>query len=295
MPGSSNNRMHIPARSPRRPWYLWANLLSLDAPLVALAWQDLFARSFHVSLGPVPRAVTAGCVWLAYTGDRLLDAWRIARESLVTPRHQFARRNFLPLTAVWLAALPMTAYGAFGMLRRELVEGGVILSALVVGYFVFVHWPGRQRMWPGFKEGTVAALFCAGTVVFVVAKAGRLPSAAIAPMVFWVALCFLNCLGIGCWEKDFDLAQRQVSLPLQKPAVERHYGRLAMSVAGVALAAGLAERGGDFRALYFSVATSAFMLGGLHHFNFAFEINELRVAADFVLLTPLLFLPSAGA
>jgi hypothetical protein len=160
---------------------------------------------------------------------------------------------------------------------------------------MFVHWPGRRSIPAGFKEGSVAALFCAGTVIFVVAKAGRLDPFAIAPIIFWLFLCFLNCLGIGCWERDLDLAQLQVSLALQVPAVRRHFGGMAIAVAGVALFLGVWEPGGDFRALYLATAASAFMLAGLDHFSFAFEIDELRVAADLVLLTPLLFLPALRA
>ena len=46
-----------------RPW-LWPNLLSLDAPVVALLWQLLFVRCFHGSLGTLPAALLAVAVWL---------------------------------------------------------------------------------------------------------------------------------------------------------------------------------------------------------------------------------------
>ena len=32
------------------PWWLWPNLLSLDAPLVAVLWQGIFAASAGVSI-----------------------------------------------------------------------------------------------------------------------------------------------------------------------------------------------------------------------------------------------------
>ena len=71
-----------------RPW-LWPNLLSLDAPIVALLWQLLFIRCFHGSLGVLPAVLLAIAVWLIYVADRMLDAWRGLTKQ---PRHEFYRR-----------------------------------------------------------------------------------------------------------------------------------------------------------------------------------------------------------
>ena len=280
-----------PAPPPTRPWYLWANLLSLDAPVVALAWQDLFARSLHVALGPAPRLVTAACVWLAYAGDRLLDGNLGSAGRLVTPRHQFARLHRAPLAAVWTLLLLLTAWGAFARLRPELVRGGLILSAMVVAYFVIVHWPGKATLPPGFKEVGVATLFSGGTITFVVAAAVPPPAQLAQAVVFWLLLCFLNLFLIGCWEKERDALQGQPSLILQAPALRRRLAPLAPGLAVVAFVAGLLAVPREIGALYFSVSASALLLGVLDFFSHAFDLDELRVAADLALLTPLIFLP----
>src|SRR3954451_15813809 len=54
-------------------WWLWPNLLGLDAPLVAVVWQALFARTVHVTLFPAARLALALAVWAVYLADRLLD------------------------------------------------------------------------------------------------------------------------------------------------------------------------------------------------------------------------------
>ena len=74
-----------------RPWWLWPNVLSLDAPVVALVWQAAFARLLAVELGWTQRGLLAVCVWLAYCGDRLLDARRLPEGSVDSARHAFAR------------------------------------------------------------------------------------------------------------------------------------------------------------------------------------------------------------
>ena len=55
------------------PLWLWPNLLSLDAPLVALVWQDFAAHSFGHPLRLPARIVLALTVWAIYVVDRLLD------------------------------------------------------------------------------------------------------------------------------------------------------------------------------------------------------------------------------
>ena len=271
-----------------QPWYLWVNLLSLDAPAVALAWQDMFARSLHVPLGPVPRVVTAGCVWLAYAGDRLLDGSVISYDSLVTPRHRFARLYRQPLAVIWGLVLSIMTYCAFGLLRSELIHSGIVLSVLVVAYFAVVHWPGRRTRLPAFKEGCVAALFSVGSVTFVMAKMGHVTLALVPPVLFWLSLCFLNCAGIGCWEKNRDAVQRQESLALQTPGFSRHFASVALWVAAAAVVAGLLPFSEGIRPVYFSVAASSLMLAALDRFRSVFEIDALRVGADLALLTPLL-------
>ena len=55
--------------------WLWPNLLSLDAPIVALLWQILFARCFHARVETLPSVLLVLAVWLIYAADRTLDSW----------------------------------------------------------------------------------------------------------------------------------------------------------------------------------------------------------------------------
>src|SRR5690242_16333745 len=60
---------------PLRLW-LWPNLLSLDAPLVAVLWQQLFARCFGLPGDAIPALLLVASVWLIYAADRAFDVWR---------------------------------------------------------------------------------------------------------------------------------------------------------------------------------------------------------------------------
>src|SRR5580693_4601800 len=89
-----------------RVW-LWPNLLSLDAPIVALLWQILFARCFHARVGFLPSLLLVLAVWLIYAADRTLDALRGVTWSgtAALPRHEFYRRHWRALLPLWLLVL----------------------------------------------------------------------------------------------------------------------------------------------------------------------------------------------
>src|SRR5690348_15164620 len=53
LPGSRGRSDVSPKASPPHPFWLWPNLLSLDAPLIAVLWLHLFALSGHIRLSPI--------------------------------------------------------------------------------------------------------------------------------------------------------------------------------------------------------------------------------------------------
>lgn len=73
---------------PAPPTWLWLNLLGLDAPIVALVWQDLAAHTFGNPLRASARIVLGFTVWAVYLADRLLDI-RAAGAAPNTARHNF--------------------------------------------------------------------------------------------------------------------------------------------------------------------------------------------------------------
>src|SRR5579864_3623593 len=100
-----------------RPW-LWPNLLSLDAPIVALLWQILFTRCFRAPLNPVASALLAFAVWLIYVADRTLDVQGAACEPL-TSRHLFYRLHWRALAPLWIAVLAVSGWLALTHLSED--------------------------------------------------------------------------------------------------------------------------------------------------------------------------------
>jgi hypothetical protein len=248
-----------------RVW-LWPNLLSLDAPIVALLWQILFARCFHARVGMLPSILLVLAVWLIYAADRTLDAWTGSSD---LPRHEFYRRHWKTLLPLWIVAL--TAGSALAArLTTELLIRGIALGAGVVVYFALLHLGVFQRT----KEAAVAVLFALGATI---SAWPNIQSAAdIEAVILFSCLCWINCAAIENWESA-DESRWPVGA--------------AAGLVAVAAAMLLFSRrpvlGG-------AVAASALCFVLLDRARRHFSSDALRVLADVALLSPLFLLPVAG-
>ena len=134
-----------PAPPPPRPWWVWLNVLGLDAVLAALCWMPVFARATGAHLDRAEYIVLGCAVWCIYAADRFMDGRMTG--GLRGERHHFAVRRWpLLLAGIILAA------GASGcMLLFEVQEivarwGVRFLGAVL--FYIAVTWFSR-RDWTG--------------------------------------------------------------------------------------------------------------------------------------------------
>lgn len=157
------------------PWWLWPNVLSLDAPLVAVAWQRYFT---HVSWGA---SVALFCaVWVVYITDRLLDARR-SPTVVSTFRHAFYKEHG------FAAGLMLAFAGATGAVAAELwVPESTLVAGLGIALLAGAYlWLLPERL-AVFKHFVAAPIFALG--VFVMHPPSVLQFAAFA------CLCLGNML-----------------------------------------------------------------------------------------------------
>ena len=256
-----------------RPWQ-WPNLLSLDAPIVALLWQLLFVRCFHGSLGALPAALLAVAVWLIYVADRTLDAWRGAAGSAEQPRHEFYRRNWRAVLPIWIATLGGGAWLAWTRLPRPLFVEGVVVASCAALYLAAVHLtPGWLRR-AGSKESAVAVLFGLGASL--AAWPGVQTTSDVLAILLFSCLCWMNCTAIDDWEHGREL----------RPSIIVAAGLVALIAAFVLQ---------EHRPILGAAETAgALGLVVLDRLRSRYSPEALRVLADVVLLTPIVFLPAAG-
>ncbi len=260
-----------------RPW-LWANLLSLDAPIVAVLWQQLFTRTLRIPATIASAITLAATVWLIYASDRVLDAASATGHSA---RHRFYRRHWRSVVPVLVVALLLAAWCALTGIRKPVLHNGLCLVAAVSVYFCAVHIAPAfsRRWWP--KELVVAIIFSAGACIHVWTFAPPPVVHWAVPMMLFTALCWLNCAAIACWENGAGHSSTKW--------VGAHLGQLSAVIAAIAIV--LAVTTPPSRPIYLSEGASALAFVLLTRFPPGLSPDGLRVAADAILCSPLLFLP----
>jgi hypothetical protein len=183
------------------PCWLWPNLLSLDAPLVALAWQWLFHHSFHLAL-PFRLQVTLGmAVWMIYVLDRCLDVWSNQDGAPRTPRHLFYHRHWRPMLALAVGLGSLMLWMAHSHLRPLMFAAGMGLGLLILGYLLLVHRFTRRHSLTGLKEPTVGILFATGVTLSLWIWLTPKPAGFYVTFVIFALLATCNCLLIDGWEQ----------------------------------------------------------------------------------------------
>lgn len=251
-------------------FWLWPNLLSLDAPIVALLWQAFLARCFDIPLRLPAQLVLGLTVWAIYLTDRQLDALQPAPEREAA-RHRFHRRWHRWITVFLILILAADMVITLTWLRPAVFHHGLFALAGVVAYLGFLHFRGVALP----KEFLVAALFTTG--VFLV---GWTNASSDWPLIFAALAFFTLCLGnlfaIDLWERaEFRASSglAAVSLPV-----------LYSGLTALAIVCGLVGS-----RWYLAVAVSAMLIMLLCFLEKKMGYELRRVLVDWALLSPLLF------
>ncbi len=268
---------------------VWLNLLCLDAPIVAVSWQWLFAHAFGADLNFSLRALLFLTAWLIYLADRFADTIKLSPESPISLRHRFCREH---MVGWWIAIVIIFCLDAVLALRtldlQMLFLGGTLALVCLVYLAINHSLGGKWRPFP-MKEKAIGVLFAAGTVLGVV---GQLPGLTLsfgAAVILFAVLCTFNCLSIAAWERELDLAQGKVSFLTGWPAVAGALQPIGYGIALVALVCAFFWHFAAFP-LLFCLAASALLLVRLNHAH-GLPRDHRTALADLVLLTPLLALP----
>jgi len=283
----------------RKPWWLYPNLLSLDAPLVALIWLHIFAQTWRVDYHPNVAYVALGlCVWAIYVGDRLLDISLFGSGAdKLEPRHHFHHKHRVLLkVSVILAVviglvlvvtrMPMTIY-------QYLLMGGV----LVAGFFGLSMLSSQdEKEVPHMKNIIAGIAFAFG--VAMTAHLYRFEVVVIDMLrtrefTCFAVLCIINIAAIDLWEhsrrsSDVEIkatAELSLTLPL-----------ILLFVAALVFA--MQELGKDdvrnSSPFFLAILTAVALLYLLNRNRSKYSIDSLRVMADVSLMLPVLVFHAAS-
>jgi hypothetical protein len=272
------------------PW-LWPNVVSLDAPAVAVFWQLLLLHCLHARVNPLELLVLGLAVWTVYVGDRILDALRPRTGAWEPARKEFYRRHLRFASMAGLCLVLFVLPLAYCALKRSAFYGGLALAFPVIGYFGFVHLapPRCRARWP--REAFVALLFTFGTFldVWVVNGANIRPLA--APAALFSLLCWANISAIESWECESCNAGVSGAPSCSARWLARHLTTVSICIATLAALLGLSSLAPiDFCMAAFWSGIALALLGACRS---QLRLDVLRVAADAALCTPLLALALA--
>jgi hypothetical protein len=268
----------------------WWHLLSLDAPTVAALWSWFFARAMHLHLPffQAPLFLALG-TWLLYVADRILDGLR-QRQGELRERHYFHARHRVAF--LWAAALMVVLFAWFVLtrMRPEALRDDSWIGVFALLYLFAVHRRTNRAKAPWLpKEIAVAVLFAAATAIPAWSRLGARDGAGLgkeqlAPaVVFFAALCWINCVSIEKWEAgNHHSTTRWATL---------HLRPIVTMIALFSLAAALLAPSRGLMAVYLAALLSSGLLLVLDLRSAHFSSLHLRIAADAALLTPLAFFP----
>ncbi len=182
------------------PLWQWPNLLSLDAPVVALAWQDFLVRSEPHPLPVAARWALGLAVWCIYLADRWLDARRTPAAN-ETARHRFYRQNRVP--AALALAVILVADGMLAMLALPgpVLRGGMVLGLAVAAYLGVFSATGMGR---NAKHVAAAALFSGGVFLAPWMESTARQRALVWPAIGLALVCLGNMWLVERWESGLE-------------------------------------------------------------------------------------------
>jgi hypothetical protein len=268
--------------------WAWLHLLSLDAPLVGVLWQLLFAKALRVHLAPMVNLITALVIWLIYVADRILDSYEAEEGAEEALRHRFYRAHRVGFLPAFFSVLLVTGWMAYADLGLKTWRDGLLLAAIVGGYFAVVHLLGgrAQKWFP--KEIAVAILFGVGTFMPVGVKVQQLHFRFLLPFLLFLLVLWMNTLLIE-YSEWVTLRARDADRPHESTIlVGRHLTAFGAAVGVLALSAMASEWFPLARPILLAEGLSALGLGMLGWQWRRISSYAVRATADVVLLTPLL-------
>lgn len=279
----------------RRPFWIWPNILSLDAPLVALAWFWMFKQvwlvKYHQPSLPWLLALT---VWCIYVADRLMDSrGQSVSKAKLTIRHRF-HWDYRGLMKI---ALCVGVVGVFFLLSRQsrgLLAYSYPVAAPVLLYFL-ISFQSSSRGVSWFKNIVAGLAFAYGTTVGVHFRSGSSVGfhelALSSEVVVFAALCMINMMVIDHWESTSAIGS-DTGEKGERDAENKILRILLLALVIVCyLLAGSAEDFGSqtHKAFYLASMVGAGGLAFLALFRHLFSPVSLRILADVALLLPLPF------
>ena len=145
--------------------YRYFHFLSLDIVAGTLASSCFAARLLHTNPGIVWWVTLALTVWLLYTGDHMLDAWKTRKTRKTAQRelHVFMMKNRRTILWSLLVVAATDVVLILNLLDQLLFKYALVLAGLVLLFYAMRHVFRKNRFLSVPGEFFVLLLYMAGT------------------------------------------------------------------------------------------------------------------------------------
>ena len=186
-------------------------LLSLDVAAGALGAGIMVAGFLNQPMHWAWYLILPLAVWTIYTGDHLLDAYRL-KENASTPRHQFHYKFITMLSIIALFCVVVCIAMALLFLGKTGFYFGLGMGGLVLIHLALVKLVGERTSPFLVKEFGVALIYTLGIWGLPILEADLAGEGiAMLPMVQFLLLALANLLTFSLFEHDLDEADGQTS------------------------------------------------------------------------------------
>jgi hypothetical protein len=185
--------------------YRFLNLISIDVAFGAVVCAAFFSSIFSVQLRVYGLAALGLSVWIIYTLDHLMDAWRL-KDAASTKRHQFHQEH-LKLMAILVSIACLIDVYLILHIRKPVFSWGLGLATLVVFYLMLQRWLNP------FKEIVASVLYCSGVLLPTLSLAtGLITTSLIILLIIFLITALINLILFSMFDVEKDIKQTQSSL-----------------------------------------------------------------------------------
>ncbi len=264
----------------KKPWWLYLNLLGLDAPLIAVMWLFLFARTWRVNYHPWEAYAALGLVvWTIRIAAKLLAAAMQSDESSFATLHRLTLRKVAILAGV--CALILTVLNFPLSVYNYLLVGAIF----VLGYFAISFFAAQEDNEISYARHALGGVaFAYGTAL---AAHSYLPGQGIQELLFsreficFSVLCLLASSATELWGRA---ARTGSSEPNSADELALSLPLTLLGAASLVFA--VQDESMMVRPFFYGILTGAALLQVLNRTRSRFEPLTLKVLTALCLLAP---------
>ena len=267
------------------PTWLLPNLLSLDAPIVAVAWAWMFAQTWRVQwINQNVYYLLPGIVWIIYVFDRFLDnKVSSGQRALKSSRHAFHAKHSRVMQLVAFAVAGFCLALTF-QLPLAIFAHAIPVLLMVGIYFFFAIFSETDSHQPQLFKNMIAGY----TFSYGVALGSFFfrPSTDWFELIFtqehllFGLLCTCNITAIDIWEASRASNEKEVKgvygFSLTVPLLILVMLSLTLAFIGEIHA----------RPFFLAIMVAAGLLQLINKNRSRFSLNALRTMADLALIVP---------